>query len=329
MGPARKYALMISAVVLFLMMIYWLYSVVDQNLIVSGNDIKDYSQKYENNYRNLTETYIHPDNRTYLKFYKESPYKIRAIISTSHGAGVDFIPSRRGSWDLETTNKAIENYIFNGSAGDYKIFPDKFDYRNASILRYTGNGTAFIMDLNTGIDSVAIEIDERGKFMHVLENGSALIQNVLIGKMYYNYIIIKGSNRKKDWTEDMAYEDAKNNFENDLISAYPMSEEFRRYLAMPLLSNIANKMLDRSSEGYYTDYLLFQKDFDELYKIADKYNVSHVFADGIYKFNEDQRKIPSWLERQIGSGIIYQLLIGLLLALLIYIYSIKCAGSFC
>ncbi len=175
------------------------------------------------------------------------------------------------------------------------------------------------MGLNTGIDSVAIEIDERGKFMHVLENGSALIQNVLIGKIYYNYIIIKGGNRKKDWTEDMAYEDAKYNFEKDLISAYTMSEEFRRYLAMPQLSNIANKILDRRNEGYYTNYILFQKDFLELYEIANKYNVSHDFADSIYKFNEDRRKIPSWLERQIGSGVVYQLLIGLVLALLLYI----------
>jgi hypothetical protein len=303
----------ISAVASFFMIIFQLYIFIDQNSIISNSDIENYSQKYVKTYKDLTETYIHPDNRTYLEFYKDNPYKVRAIISTSHGAGLDFIPSKMGSSNLEITNKAIENYIFNGSVSDYNHFGVYFDYENATIINLgKGNSPAFVMHLDTSIKNIAIKSEGR-PFIRVLENGSVLIQNILIGKIYYNYIIIKGSNRKKDWTEQIALDDALYYFKADLIDAFTESEDFRKYLAMPELSDIANKILERKKNGYYTNYLLYENDFQDLYETTKKYNIPNKFADDIYHFNEDQNEIPSWWEQYDLLGIIRDIVLAIII----------------
>jgi hypothetical protein len=291
MRSARKYAAIISTIVLFVIIISQLYTFIDQNRIVSGDDIRNYSHAYIKTYKNLAETYITLDNRTYLRFYRENPYFIKAFISTTHGGGLEFIPTKTPSFEFNFSNDKIEAIVFKGDDG---LYPPTFSICEPHVLI---QNVAFI---------------NRGFFIDIQENGSVLIREVLASNANINNTyLIKGSNRKKYWTEQVASRDASCYFRNDLIDAFAESEEFRIYLATPLLSKIANRILDRNGKGYYQKdrgYLLFKSDYKELYNIAKAYGLTSQFADGIYKFNKDQKESTPWWEQFDPTGILRGLL---------------------
>jgi hypothetical protein len=295
MRSARRYAIIVSALVV-LIMIYLSAIQLDRNSVITDKETNNYIQTYIETYNDLAETYIHQDNRTYLKFYNGNPYFIRAFVSTKHGAGLEFIPSKTSSSKIEITNKQIEEYFFNGNVG----WP---------MFEIAGRGS---------IGNLSIESNGH-PFVKILENGSILFWNLRVNGKLYDYTIIKGSNLKKDWTNQTASEDALYNFKNDLINAFAMSEEFRRYLAMPVLTDMANKILDREKNGYYVNnYLLYKSDFEELYNIAKEYRVNGQFAEDIYNFNENQKKIPSWWDQYNVLGIPGGILTTIIIILIVF-----------
>jgi hypothetical protein len=294
MRRVKEYTIIAAFIIAILIIIYLLAIQLDQTSVVTSEEMNNYSQTYINTYKNLVGKYIHSDNQTYLKFYNENPYHVRAVISTTHGAGLEFVPARMSSFEIKQTNEQIEEYIFNGSA-------------NQPLFVITGTNISF-SDLS---------IESHGSPFKILENGSLSIWNLGINGKYYNTTIIKGSNRKRDWTTKIASEEASIRFKNDLIGVFTVSEEFRRYLAMPVLSNVANGILEKNNKGYYKDnYLLYVSDYEELYNVAKEYGVNGQFADDIYNFNENQ-KDPSWWEQYDESGLYRNLLGGLLVLIII------------
>lgn len=293
MISARRCAVIISAIVLSFIIIFQLYVFIDQNRIISGDDLENYSQTYVNTYRNLSETYIHPGNRTYLEFYNEYPYFIKAVISTKHGAGLEFIPSIRASTEIEQTDTEIEDYFFNSSTNPYVLFGP-----------ITGSHVSIG---NLSIIGMA-------PFKEISDGSSILLWNLRVNDRIYNYVIVKGDNRKKCWTNQMASEEASVNFKNDLIHVFTMSEEFRKYLAQPALSDIANRILDNKHKGSYTNnYLLYIHDYGELYNVAKEYGINTQFADDLYKFNEGHKEIPSLWEQYNVSGIIIDIVLAIII----------------
>lgn len=302
MSSARRYAVMISAIVLFVIIISQLYTFIDQNSIISGDDIRKYSHIYVKTYKDLAETYITSDNRTYLRFYRENPYFIKAFISTTQGGGLEFIPTKTPSFEFNFSNDKIETMVFRGYDG---LYPPTFNIDGPQVLI---QNVAFI---------------NRGFFIDIQENGSVLIRDVFASNANINNTyLIKGSNRKKYWTEQVASGDASYYFRNDLINAFAKSEEFRIYLATPLLSEIANRILDRNDKGYYQKdrgYLLFKSDYEELYITAKAYGLTSQFADSLYKFNKDQKENAPWWEQFDPTGILRGLLGAAIFAIISFI----------
>ena len=230
MRSTKNYATMIIVVIFLLFATHQLLLQIDQNRVVPTERINDYALNYIETYKYLAEKYISPDNRTYLQFYMESPYLIKATISITHGAGIEFIPSKTSSFQTTITDKNAEDSIFN--MNEY-AFAKNFYYKNATVFHFSYNNSPCFSGFgkNDGIAYIYFQIDGRRPFASVLEYGSVLVQGVAINGIYYNYVFIKGSNRNKDWTNQTAFEDASNNFESDLRYAFTKSEELREYLA--------------------------------------------------------------------------------------------------
>lgn len=274
MGSARKYAIIVfllaALIIIYLSIIY-----IDQNRYVTKDVLDDYSQTYIQKYISLTEKYIQPDNRTYLQFYTDNPYFIRETISTTYGAGLEFIPSNVSSSELRITDKRIEDSIFDGD-------------NNPAMFNGIGAYIAF-----EGINFVT-----RGTPFHIRENGSIWIKDIIVDNKVYNYVIIKGSNCKKNWTKLLASEEATGQFTSDLSQMYSKSEEFRKYFAIPELSLVASRMAERGKNGTYAkDPSLYYNDLGELYKIAKNYNISTKRADEILHINEMKEPAPSWWDK--------------------------------
>ncbi len=293
----EEHATLLASIFVVLIIIYLSIIYVYQNSYVTDKEINNYAQTYIEKYKYLVETYISLDNRTYLKFYNESPYFIRAAISITHGAGLEFIPSKASYLKIEITDKQIEEYFFNGNMSWEPRF---------AITKPHISITGGIIECNGH------------PFVKILENVSLLLHNATVNGEFHNCAIIKGSNRKKDWTNQTASEDASSNFEDDLISAFTKSEEFRQYLVNPILTNKANEILDKQKRGYYANnYLLFKSDYEELYNIAKEYMVNSQFVDNIYNFNEDPNNNPSLWEQYDPSGILRNILGGILGSIII------------
>lgn len=266
----------LCAIFIFVLSSIYIY----QNRYVRYEDMINYAKEYNETYRNLAENkIIHPENRTLLKFYKDDPRFVKISISIMNGAVLEFTTSKPIFSDFDITDKPIEKYFFNSNADQVAIA------------------------LNNVRGSLSDDVFDNILPLSISGNSTVLVTNTSANGIYCNYAIMKSSNQQKDWTEQVAHNDALFYFEWDLISAFTESEDFRECLAYPELSAIASRIWERKKHGEYADLFQEEKDLQLLNKTAIiKYHVTPTFLRQVCEFVNEKNEVPPWYEKLDPSG---------------------------
>jgi len=304
------------------------------NKIVSDVQMEAYGKTFLRKYEDLVQSKVLPAYHKYFSFLKDKPFLIKATISNSHGAAIEFIPSEKQIFQSRNVEGQIEQEIF--SDKDPTILRAKiesYDHNEVATINYIGTGSYFKLGKNSTVRNLAVNTPN-GSFLELLEISSILTQGVLVNGIFYpNTINVKGSNRKDAWSRKVAKEDALYYFKLDSRDAYLNSEEFREFVANPELTRIANEIDAKYKSGKYGgEYgnLEFKEDMAELIAVTDAHGIKHEFAKNIYEFVKEQ---PSWRERH---WIICALMITFLGLILIWFFKwgrkwiwikIKCVWS--
>ena len=295
----------------------------NSNKVVSNRQMGSYGKAFLRKYENLVQRKVRPAYQKYFQFLKEKPILIKASVSTSHGAAVEFVPSEVQKFQCQTVTDKIEQTVFQGIDLNTLNSNDnnrpKFTYsgepgpmRNVSAKRIGFVNLMFITN--------------KGWLFNILETGSVITNELIVdGINYPNMIIIKGSNRRSVWSHKEAKEDASHQFRVDFKIAYFSSEEFRRFVAHPALTQMANEIKAKQEGGKYGGeygYIEFKEDLDELNAVADAHHISHDFSNNIYEFVKEQ---PQLRERypimfNVICGIVGTILLAILICLLRWLY---------
>jgi hypothetical protein len=264
--------------------------------VVGSAQMKAYGDTYLQRYEHLVQSKVLPAYRKYFSFLKEKPFLIKASISTSHGSAVEFIPSDDYKFQCQTIKNRIEQGIFPG--------------KNLNTSR-----AATVLGKHCFFKDVSLTC-EMGMPIEISDGGSLRTKDIIANDINYpNTIIIKGSNRRSDWSRKSAKEDAQYYFDIDFRDAYVASEEFREFVATPELTNIANEIITKQKAGYYGGqygYLKMKEDLAKLTAAANARGIKHEFTENILTFLKGQ---PCWQERH---RIIYALMLTLLGAFLLW-----------
>lgn len=253
-----------------------------------------------------------PKYRRYFEDYANAPFVINAMISITHGASVELIPSEENKFQCRTVVARI----------DREVYPIK-DPNLASLKRYATNdanrGYASIGPINVTAKSISIRGLSVGGIT-ISETGAPRTKDIIVGGIdYANTILIKGSNQRKSWSRKVAREDALGYFHSDLNFAYMFSEEFREFIATPELTEIAKTIQAKLQQGAYKGkygYIEFRDDLAVLIAKVTAHGINPEFAKSIYKFLE---KDKSWFERHI---ILTGILICTIFAILVWLFKL-------
>jgi len=291
------------------------------NKVVSNRQMEAYGKAFLRKYENLVQRKVRPAYQKYFQFLKEKPILIKASISTSHGAAVEFIPSEVQKFQCQTVTDKIEQTVFQG------IDLNTLNSNDNNRPKFTHSGEPGPM-YNVSAKRIGFEnlmfITNKGWLFNILETGSVITKELIVdGINYPNIIIIKGSNRRSVWSHKEAKEDASHQFRVDFKIAYFSSEEFREFVATPVLTQIAKKIEAKQIAGKYGGeygYLELKEDLDELNAAADAHGIKHEFSNNLYEFVKAQ---PRWRER---NPIVFNVICGIVVAILfaILIWSLKC-----
>lgn len=269
--------------------------------IVSAAQMKAYGDTYLRRYEYqylVQSKVLPPADQNYFSFLKDKPFLIKATISNSHGAAIEFVPSEKREFQSQNVADRIEQEIFSDKGPN--IFRSKvmfYDHIDMAILNYVGTGALFRFGGPYELRGLAVNTPN-GSFLEASETGSVLIKDLIVNSIVYpNAIIIKGSNHRGDWSRKVATEDALYKFESDSRGVYLNSEEFRKYLATPKLTQIANKIITKNKDGKYGEEygpLEYEKDIAELIAVADAHGINHDYAMKIYTLLKEK---PGWREK--------------------------------
>lgn len=292
---------------------YWVWNA---KKAVCDAQMETYGETYLRRYKHLVQSKVLPAYQKHFPFLKEKTFLIKAYISNSHGAAVEFIPSEEQKFQCQTVTARIERELFLDK--DLNISKIEDDTSNATFLIYNGKpGPMFRISGKNITLTKFTAITNKGWFLNLLETGSLRIKEISVDNIVYpNTTIMKGSNRRKTWSRKAAEGDAIYCFFQDFWSAYFKSDEFREFVATPELTHIANRIIAKeNANGYQGEYgyLVLQEDLAELNAAADAHGIKHEFAKNIYTFLKGQR---SWRERH---WIICGVIIGVLTCCLIWV----------
>ena len=265
------------------------------NKVVSDVQMEAYGKAFLRKYENLVQRKVRPAYQKYFQFLKEKPILIKASVSTSHGAAVEFVPSKVQKFQCQTVTDKIEQTVFQG------IDLNTLNSNDNNRPKFTYSGEPGPMH-NVSAKRIGFVnlmfITNKGWLFNILETGSVITKELIVdGINYPNMIIIKGSNRRSVWSHKEAKEDASHEFRVDFKIAYFSSEEFRKFVATPGLTQIAKKIEAKQTAGKYGGeygYLELKEDLDELNAAADAHGIRHEFSNNLYEFVKAQ---PSWRER--------------------------------
>ncbi|MHC4595053.1 MAG: hypothetical protein ACYS19_08920 [Planctomycetota bacterium] len=279
------------------------------NKVVSDVQMEAYGKTFLRRYKDLVQSKVFPAYQKYFSFIKEKPILIKASISTSHGAAVEFIPSEAQKFQCQTVTARIEQ----------AVFPNK----NLSISRKESNAKPKLMfrvlAKLANFRKIEVTTSSERNFFELSETGSLRTEEIVVDDINYpNTIIIKGSNRRNAWNRKAAKEEALYDFRGDYFFAYLNSEKFREFVATPKLTQIANEIVAKQKAGDYGGdygYLKKEEDIAMFVAAADAHGIKHEYSENIYEFVKEQ---PQWRERHpIMFSVICGVVVGILVILLI------------
>lgn len=268
----------------------WLLAIWNGKKAVGAPQMQVYSETYLRKYKSLVERAALPKYRKEFADYADVPFMVNAVISSTHGASLELVPSEESKFQCRTVEDRI----------DRVVFPEK-DPNTSRVEGDTGEhadrGYPRIGRPKVSAKSITLYgLSADG--IHILETGSLITKEMVVNGIYYpNTIIINGNNQRKYWSLKVAEEDAFRSFRLDLINAYFSSEEFREFVATPVLTQIAKDIIAKKDKDLYSGkhgYIIFREDIRKLVAKADAHGISHEFAESIYKFLEKEK---NWFER--------------------------------
>ena len=290
------------------------------NKVVSDVQMEAYGKTFLKRYEDLVQSKVQPAYQKYFPFLKGKPILIKASISTSHGAAVEFIPFEEYKFQSHTVADRIGREVFpEKDPNTVRVEDDKSDHADRGYPRIGRSMRVNAEDISITRISVSAIL--------LLETGSLRTKEIVVdGINYPNTIIIKGSNRRNVWCRKAAKEEASSDFRRDFHVAYLDSEEFREFVATPVLTDIAKKIFAKQQGGKYGEqygYLEQKEDMAELIAVADAYDINHEFSKNIYEFVKEQ---PSWRER---NPIIFNVMCGFVggILLILLIWFLKWGGK--
>lgn len=261
---------------------------------MTEEDVQDYAEAFLKAYLQQVEDNFRSEYREYFDFYANSPYKINATLSSTHGAAVEFVPSNESLFDFRTTEQRIELTVF----PDVDLNITSLDV-NATVFIWGDEPSQAMFVINgTGNElRNIIFITNKGHFLDLGIGGSVLLLNVNVDGRYYYVMMTKGSNMPNSWTENLAKEDAMGLFEGDLFRAFNQSEEVRKYMAYPILEELISQIVWKHQHAKEVGYDLLQY-YEDLAKVRDlavnTYHLNSTFVDEILNWLEDIYPKQAW-----------------------------------
>lgn len=270
--------------------------------------IETYNEQVENNFRS--------EYRKYFDFYANSPYNINVIISSTHGASIEFVASNESSFDFRTVEQRIELVVF----PDIDLNITSLD-ANATVFIWHGKPSQAMLGINGTGNAIynIIFITNKGHFLDLGIGGSVLLLNVNVDGRYYYVMVIKGSNTRSSWTRGMAKEDARVLLEQDLFHAFNQSQEIREYMAYPILEELISQIVWKHQHAEEIGYDMLQY-YEDLAKVRDiavnTYHLNSTFVDEILNWLEQIYPKKPWWEVAPNSWILGAIIGGLVSILL-------------
>ncbi|MCH8119211.1 MAG: hypothetical protein IIC00_05720 [Planctomycetes bacterium] len=268
----------------------WLLSIWNGKKDVGAPQMQVYSETYLKKYKSLVERAALPKYRKEFADYADVPFMMNAVISRTHGASLELIPSEESKFQCRTVEDRIDRVVFpEKDPNTSRVEGDMVDHTDRGYPRI---GRPKVSAKSITLYGLSVD------GILILETGSLMTKEMVVHGIYYpNTIIINGNNQRKYWSPKVAEEDAFRSFRLDLIIAYFSSEEFREFVATPVLTQIAKDIIAKKDKGLYRGkhgYILFREDLRKIVAKAGAHGISHEFAESIYKFLEKEK---TWFER--------------------------------
>ena len=284
---------------------------------VSKDSLTRYIETYIKTYRFLVEISVHiPRFRQYLELYNLEPVVVNAIISETYGVSFEFTRHDKKTTNIKVVEERIEEHLFSKKVpltkGLRKIFQDypRFggNKNKGTILKYEGKYVHFENFVyNTG----------KGTFLEMTKKDCNIsFKNIYVNNVHYkNLIEIYGDNGYKNWTLKKAINRAGGKFWSDLKSAYYRSNEFKKFIASPVLHKIAKDISRKESKGKYAGVygaIHLEHDLKNLYTKSSEMGIDNEFTKILIECQRKKFTLPSWSNRN-------SLLIGIIGGLIVYL----------
>ena len=265
-------------------------------LHITKENAQDYAEAFMEAYNQQVENNFRLEYRKYFDFYANFPYSINATTSSTHGASIEFVVSNESSFDFRTVEQRIEFAVF----PDVDLNITSLDV-NATVFIWQGEPSQAMLYIN-GTGNVIcniIFITNKGHFLDLGIGGSVLLLNVNVDGRHYYLMTIKGSNAPSSWAKNVAKEDARTLFEEDLFHAFNKSQEIREYMAYPILEELISQIVwkHQHAEEIGYDMLQYYEDLTRVRDIAvNTYHLNSTFVDEILNWLEGIYPKQPWWE---------------------------------
>mgnify|MGYP001794346748 CR=1 FL=1 len=294
------------------------------NETITKDVIETYAEFYFKFYQRLANR-IHIDEyRKLLYLQQHQHYNLHCIISKKRGALIEFIPSERTFFSSQIVRSDIMKYFFYLNSKN-KPKNTKVKFKNTINAGKRMNESLFQIDsqYNT-FSKLAFKTNGKG-FIKLGESGSVTLREIdFNGILFENQILLKGSNKVKDWSVfRKVRRDVQMRFANDLRFAFHESKEFREYLATPALSKEARKIILKEKNGKYSEsygVLEYDKDLKRLRSLALKMDVETEFIDTVLQFVRTKNSRPNFMQR---NPIVVRVVGGIILYVLTQVFNWK------
>jgi len=295
-----------------LILIYSIYSCNDSE-IVNEDELKDYAESYIEEYRNLVDEDIKPAYKKYFDFYKSYPFQIKLTLSQTSGASIEFSTSDTVTFVFETAIQRIEEHISYPHDLLYRaLSPDSFIRIYREPQMYMTGKYVYMRDLK-----IVEEIDRY--FIKVGDSTCAYFENVSIDSIDYQFLLFKGSYNPIYWGAGAVRKDVLHFFQNDFKNAFFHYIDFREFVKLPELTEIATKILEYRNDDKF-DLLDLENELREMRLICLKNGIEPGFADDVYNYSEkrkDRYIEPKWYDNPYIVSTFF-LIIGLIIGWIIH-----------
>lgn len=255
-----------------------------QEPTVSATTMDKYAQALVSDYNQQLSFYL-PSQYSYFQSYSNSTYNATTIISSNFGSAILLYPANEWSVTNKMTTQQIGDSLF-GSENiphiNFQLNDTLFNFYYCDNLTLDDFGVSF--SGNSGIYAIGCnDIAFQNLYAKIEPNSDNLIGHVNINSIPYFILILKGSNKANDWSNNTALTDSRRIFDYDIANALNNSETVREQYAEPELDILLMNALTKWDNQLYTSNgtitytsTQFEYDLQQIEKLAQtKYGITN------------------------------------------------------